>query len=869
MNSKEDSLKTFTKKKFSRKTRWTVLLADHLSRWLITIGGIGTILVVSTVCIFLVWVVVPLFLPPSLETTGEYPLPWSKPSHNILYLGMDEFRVLGWALFKDGNIVVFRLDNGELIQKLNPTQERTITASSFSVNEKNCVLGYDNGSVQIGKLGIATKFLEEEEVLDEFRDTPVGERKNYKNGVVVRIPSGQFRLHQFSPELKEPIQVAENQPIRLLSHSSQASGMMFCAMSDEGILTIDSLREQKNFLTGKISYHESKSLLPFTVPGSRSFPDDLKIGGLGDSVYVIWKDGHVMRFDTGNFKNPQLAEELDFVKEEGETLTCVDFLIGRKTLITGDSLGRVRAWFKIRPEEVETPDEMKLVMAHEMPSADIPVTSLGPSQRSRVISAGYQDGSIRFFHVTSNQMLIEIKTKSNTEITELFFSGKEDGLLAVASNNCWHWDVDLKHPEVTLESIFTPVWYEGYQQPAHVWQTSSATDAFEPKYGMVPLIFGTLKATLYSMLFALPLAILAAIYTSEFMHSKVKGVVKPTIEMMASLPSVVLGFLAALVFAPFIEKFVPQVLVSFITLPLAFLIGANLWQSLPYRWTLYLSKLRTFFIVLFLPIGIFAAIELGPYLQNWLFGGDIKAWLDHRAGIATPGWVFLLLPGCGFLAVLAMVSWINPWLRSQSSGWGRTKLAWMETIKFILGCLITLGMAFFIGSFLTDLGFDPRGSVFDTYEQRNAMIVGFVMAFAVIPIIYTIAEDALSSVPEHLRSASLACGATPWQTAVNIIIPTAMSGLFSAVMIGLGRAVGETMIVLMAAGNTPVLDWNIFNGFRTLSANIAVEIPEAVRNSTHYRTLFLAALFLFIITFLVNTLAEFVRLKFRKRAYEL
>jgi phosphate transport system permease protein len=160
-------------------------------------------------------------------------------------------------------------------------------------------------------------------------------------------------------------------------------------------------------------------------------------------------------------------------------------------------------------------------------------------------------------------------------------------------------------------------------------------------------------------------------------------------------------------------------------------------------------------------------------------------------------------------------------------------------------------------------------SPIDIYVQRNALIVGFVMGFAVIPIIYTIAEDALSAVPQHLRSASLGSGATPWQTAVKIIIPTAMSGLFSALMIGLGRAVGETMIVLMALGNTPIMDWNLFNGARTLSANIAVEMPEAVRNSTHYRTLFLAALVLFAMTFVVNTIAELVRLRFRKRAYQL
>ena len=144
-----------------------------------------------------------------------------------------------------------------------------------------------------------------------------------------------------------------------------------------------------------------------------------------------------------------------------------------------------------------------------------------------------------------------------------------------------------------------------------------------------------------------------------------------------------------------------------------------------------------------------------------------------------------------------------------------------------------------------------------------------MMGFAIIPIIFTIAEDALSAVPEHLRAASLGCGATPWQTATRIIIPTAMSGLFSAVMVGLGRAVGETMIVLMAAGGTPIMDLNIFNGFRTLSANIATELPDAVVNSTHYRTLFLAALALFAMTFALNTVAEVIRQRFRRRAYQL
>jgi phosphate transport system permease protein len=185
--------------------------------------------------------------------------------------------------------------------------------------------------------------------------------------------------------------------------------------------------------------------------------------------------------------------------------------------------------------------------------------------------------------------------------------------------------------------------------------------------------------------------------------------------------------------------------------------------------------------------------------------------------------------------------------------------------RWVISLLIAGVVSYVLALLLTAMGWDVRGGVVGNYVQRNTLVVAFAMGFAVIPIIYTIAEDALNSVPEHLRAASLGCGATPWQTATSVILPAAMSGVFAAIMVGMGRAVGETMIVVMAAGNTPLIDWNVFEGLRALSANIAVELPEAVRDSTLYRMLFLAALTLFVMTFVVNTFAELVRQRFRKR----
>jgi phosphate transport system permease protein len=151
------------------------------------------------------------------------------------------------------------------------------------------------------------------------------------------------------------------------------------------------------------------------------------------------------------------------------------------------------------------------------------------------------------------------------------------------------------------------------------------------------------------------------------------------------------------------------------------------------------------------------------------------------------------------------------------------------------------------------------------FDPQNCIIIAFGLGMTVIPIIFSISEDALSNVPYSMTAASMAVGASRWQTLWRVILPSASPGIFAAMMIGFGRAVGETMIVLMATGNTPIMSCSPFNGMRTLSANIAVEIPEAPVGGTLYRVLFLCAVLLFLLTFTVNTSAEVVRQRLRKR----
>ena len=195
-----------------------------------------------------------------------------------------------------------------------------------------------------------------------------------------------------------------------------------------------------------------------------------------------------------------------------------------------------------------------------------------------------------------------------------------------------------------------------------------------------------------------------------------------------------------------------------------------------------------------------------------------------------------------------------------------TELAVVVPLCF-LGGLLALALGPSVESFA--FGADFKGWLSTAtgliYDQRNSLVVAIAIGFAVIPTIFTISEDAVFSVPRHLTMGSLALGATPWQTAIKVVLLTASPGIFSAIMIGMGRAVGETMIVLMATGNTPIMDLSLFQGLRALSANIAVEMPESELNSTHYRVLFLAAMVLFLVTFAVNTLAEVVRQRLRRK----
>ena len=859
-----------------RVTRRSVHVAEVLSRVFITLGGLGTIIAVTMIFLFLLYVVGPLFQRPDVASPSPLALPVEVDVATTVQAGVDEYGQIGWIVRRDGELITTRLATGELLDRRPLFEGRVPTVAKVDSFSGEAAFGFEDGTVVLGSVGFRTDFLPPDTLTPEQRALEVGEQATHERGVLTHIAGDQWRHLRIVVELEEPFSVGSGDPIRLIDfvdNSSDTSRHEFvAALVGESELRVYDIRRRKNLMTGKVQAKVHEYEVPFDLPTGRTEPLHLFLLGNGGSLLVIWEDGYLQRFDLRDLDAPVLAQDVDLVREPGERMTAASMLLGRTTLLAGDSLGRLRAWFEVTEDRGDAAPLVRLVEAHGTTPNGSDVTWITSSQRMRLAATSHADGAIRLFHVTTDQVLVDIAATGN-DAAPIALLPRDNGLLAFGSSPARRVDFDLKYPESTVASMFLPVWYEGANKPEHVWQSSSGTDSFEPKLGLYPLVFGTLKATFYSLLFGAPIALMAAVFASEFLNSRLRGTLKSLIEMMAGLPSVVLGFLAALVIAPLVQGVIPGILSTFFMIPYCLLLSAYGFQLLPKNVVLRLSGWPRFFLILLALVpGVWAGSLLGPVFERLLFGGDLRSWLSGQQGSGIGGWVLLFVPICAIATAWGIGRWVNPRLRDLSKQWSRSRCAMADLAKFVLGTGVAVLLAVIVGNLLDSSGFDPRGeplAVVGTYVQRNALIVGFVMGFAIIPIIYTLAEDALTSVPAHLREASLGAGATHWQTAVRIVIPTAMSGLFSALMIGLGRAVGETMIVLMATGNTPVMEWNIFNGFRTLSANIAVELPEAVKGSAHYRTLFLAALVLFAMTFVVNTMAEVVRQRFRKRAYQL
>lgn len=711
---------------------------DRIATATITLGGLFIIAAVSFIFVFILGEALPLFR--SARSAALAPLNTGDAVATPLLLGADEYQRYFYRLTSSGEIVFHRATDGAVAktEAIAPLAGSRVVSASRSTLHDFIAVGTDDGRVALRQVVFEPRY-EDQKLAD------------------VDISVADRGLFDADPQKR---------PIRSVAYD-EVDGRKTAAavVSDDEIAIVRS------------SDDGTDQKLSIKAEGGAAL-SHVRLGR-GDTLVAATRAGDVLRYEL--LPEPRLTGSTRVANGE---ITALEFSLGGVSLLVGDAQGTVSAWFPVRKSE-DDPDPT-FVRAHEFPGTSGPVRAILASPRDKSFLTAAADGTLTLRHLTSERTLLTLAIQAPdtasvllTPKMDAIYAQERDGRLA-------RFRIESPHPEVSAMALLGRVWYEGYPKPEYVWQSTGGTDDFEAKFSLAPLVFGTLKGTLYALLFAVPLSILGALYTSQFMHPAIKSKVKPIVEIMAALPSVVIGFLAGLWLASRVERNVVAVLLMAVLLPIAGTAGLLFWRRLPVAVSRRLKPgMEVALILPLLVFGAFVALRIAPQVEAVLFHGDFQSWLKESLGLV--------------------------------------------------------------------------------YDQRNCLVVGLAMGFAVIPIIFTIAEDSFSAVPSHLTAASLALGASRWQTATRVVLPTASPGVFSAVMIGFGRAIGETMIVLMATGNTPLMEWSIFNGMRTLSANIAVEIPEAPYGGTLYRTLFLAALALFVMTFIVNTIAEVVRQRLRER----
>ena len=734
-------------------------LYDRLARHVVFVGGAGIIFCIIAILFFIGIETIPLWKSPGkkLESVSEMKDRLGSGAVadrvRIFDVGVDEYREQFFTIDSLGSVRFFTLEEEPKLLRTHTISHKTTGYASFYNARTNTsyAIADREGYVVPFEVSFRVEFREGTERTVVSRVT---------DGEALRITEEPIEIfaYQSSPETGAPVVVAYTASGRLLAYAE---------VEEEGFL-------------GESETEIFKTDLTIELGGA--VVTGVQVDSEAENLYVSTANGKLYHWSLSDPSSPELESTLAATADPGVAVTEIGFLLGHRSLIVGDAAGNVSVWF----ETTGGGGESKLAKIHVLPQLPAAVDRFSASQRGRGFLASDTSGNIALYQATSATKQLDFPGRGKP-YAGLSFSPKANGVVAVDSDMVLSsYYLDNPHPETNFRTLFGKVWYEGYDKPRYVWQSTGGTDEFEPKFSLTPLAYGTLKGAIYTMILSIPLAVLAAICVSQFLHPSIRNVVKPVIEVMAALPSVVLGFLAGLWLAPLLEKiFVATLIMPFIVISLT-LLALFLWYRLPFSLSGRFRVGAELFTLVGV-IGIAAALSLwlnGP-LESLIFAGDFRDWFFRM--------------------------------------------------------------------------FDLR------YDQRNMLVVGFAMGFTVIPIIFTISEDALSSVPRTLSSGSLALGANRWQTAMRIVVPAASAGIFSAIMIGFGRAVGETMIVLMATGNTPVMDWSFFNGFRALSANIAVELPEAPHGGTLYRVLFLTAILLFVVTFLLNTLAEILSQRLRRK----
>src|SRR3989344_4848207 len=632
-------------------------LKDRFARWAVSIGGMAVLGAITLIFFYLAYVVLPMFQGASLETRKPVHVAWLNEAAAPLLLTLEEQNQMAMRLDQSGKVQFF---DAKKMQPLNsvqlpiPVDARIVSVGQDQPGSNRVALGLSNGQVLV------------------FQHVY---KLSYPNDVQTITPRIEYPFGEAPIELDPQGRELDHMGVSL------NSGTLMLAGSTGTELHVLSLGREENMMTGEVTLSEERVALPQIAEPIKALIIDPRHLWL----YVV--NGRATA-DVFDMRSNSLNGRYKLLEDGKLEVSNATSLLGGISLMIGDTSGGIAQWFMVR--EADGKAVLKSIRSFQL--ADSPIIQIHPEERRKGFFALDAKGNLGIFHSTAHRTLLVEPVADGKALAAL--SPRANRVLVESDGQLQRLIIDNPHPEISWSSLWGKVWYENYDAPGHVWQSTSASTDNEPKLSLAPLAFGTLKAAFYAMLLAAPLAICAAFYTAYFMAPSLRRKVKPVIELMEALPTVILGFFAGLFLAPFLENHLPGIFALLLLMPVGILFAAWTWSRLPQSVRLAIPE--GWEAVLLIPVILlvgFGSLEISGHLENWFFGGDMRLWLSNDMGIP--------------------------------------------------------------------------------FDQRNALVIGLAMGFAVIPTIYSIAEDAVFSVPRSLTLGSLALGAAPRQPLTPVARPTA------------------------------------------------------------------------------------------------
>jgi phosphate transport system permease protein len=578
--------------------RWR-MLKDHAARHAVGIGGISVIIAIVLIFVYLLYVVIPMFEGAEIREVATYTLP---AQDEALYYAMEEQAEVGMQVGKNGTVLFFKTESGVAIKEVElPIPAGVIVTSLAEADPASGILavGLSNGQALVFQHAYRITYPNDQRLITPLIEFPLGE---------------------------SPLVVDEaGLPLLQLAVQTDDEQLTFAAVTPDQRILLNHQAREESLLEDEITWQKTST----EVPHPPKPVTHLLLDKTQRDLYVATQNGDISFYDVSDWEEgPALIQHLSLI-DGRKLLTSLSFLAGDISLLAGTSDGRVSQWFPVR----DAGGKQVLTKIREFDDFSMSVNAITPEHSRKGFVAVDTTGQVGIFHSTAHRTLL-VEPVSGQAIKRIALGPRADAMLLQDSQQLYFYHIRNEYPEISWSSLWGKVWYESYPEPDYIWQSSSASNDFEPKLSLIPISFGTLKAAFYAMLIAVPLSILGAIFTAHFMSPRMRQTVKPTIEIMEALPTVILGFLAGLWLAPYVENHLPGIFTLLLILPFGIFFAAWSWHMLP-------ASIRHrvpegWEAALLLPVVIllvFFSMQLSPLLESALFGGDIRVWMSQELGI--------------------------------------------------------------------------------------------------------------------------------------------------------------------------------------------------------------------------------------------